>query len=34
MFALQKAIRDIPPRKRKLSLLGSIKRLLFSEIGA
>ena len=34
VFALQKAIRDIPPRKRKLSLLGSIKRLLFSEIGA
>ena len=34
MFALQKAIRDIPPRKRKMTLLGNIKRMLFSEIGA
>jgi serine/threonine protein kinase len=34
VFALQKAIRDIPPRKRKLTLLGSIKRRLFSEISA
>jgi hypothetical protein len=30
VFALQKAIRDIPPKKRKLTLLGSIKRRLFS----
>jgi hypothetical protein len=34
VFALQKAIRDIPTRKRKLSLLGNLKRVLFSEIGA
>ena len=34
VFALQRAIRDIPPRKRKLTLLGSIKRRLFSEISA
>ncbi|MBP8139919.1 MAG: serine/threonine protein kinase [Burkholderiales bacterium] len=34
VFALQKAIRDIPPRKRKMTLLGNIKRMLFSEIGA
>jgi hypothetical protein len=34
VFALQKAIRDIPPKKRKLSLIGNIKRVLFSEIGA
>ena len=34
VFALQKAIRDIPPKKRKLSLIGNIKRVLFSELGA
>jgi len=34
VFALQRAIRDIPPRKRKLTLLGSIKRRLFSEVSA
>jgi len=34
IFALQKAIRDIPPVKRKLSFFGSLKKLLFSEIGA
>ena len=34
VFALQKAIRDIPPKKRKMTLLGNIKRMLFSEIGA
>jgi hypothetical protein len=34
VFALQKAIRDIPPKKRKLTLFGNVKRRLFSEIGA
>ena len=34
VFALQKAIRDIPPKKRKLTFFGSLKRKLFSEIGA
>ena len=34
VFALQKAIRDIPPKKRKLSFFGNLKRKLFSEIGA
>ena len=34
VFALQKAIREIPPKKRKLTFFGSLKRKLFSEIGA
>ena len=34
MFALQKAIRDIPPTKRKLTFFGNLKRRLFTEIGA
>ena len=34
VFALQKAIRDIAPRKRKLTFIGNLKRVLFSEIGA
>jgi serine/threonine protein kinase len=34
VFALQKAIRDIPPKKRKITVLGSLKRKLFTEIGA
>ena len=33
VFALQKAIRDIAPRKRKLTFIGNLKRVLFSEIG-
>src|SRR6266550_184710 len=32
VFALQKAIRDIAPRKRKLTFLDTIKKRLFSEI--
>ena len=32
VFALQKAIRDIPPRKRKLTFLASLKKMLFSEV--
>jgi serine/threonine protein phosphatase PrpC len=31
VFALQKAIRDIPPKKRKLTVLGNLKRKLFTE---
>jgi hypothetical protein len=34
VFALQKAIRDIPPKKRKQTFLGSLKRRLWTEIGA
>jgi hypothetical protein len=34
VFALQRAIRDIAPVKRKLTFLGNLKRLLVSEIGA
>jgi hypothetical protein len=34
VFALQKAIREIPPKKRKLTFFGSLKRKLFTEIGA
>jgi hypothetical protein len=34
VFALQRAIRDIAPTKRKLTFLGNLKRVLFSEIGA
>ena len=34
VFALQKAIRDIAPRKRKLTFIGNLKRVLFTEIGA
>jgi serine/threonine protein kinase len=34
VFALQKAIRDIPAKKRKLTFFGNLKRVLFSEIGA
>jgi hypothetical protein len=34
VFALQKAIRDIPPRRRKLTFLDNLKRRLFTEIGA
>jgi serine/threonine protein kinase len=34
VFALQKAIRDIPPKKRKLTFFGNLKRKLFTEIGA
>jgi hypothetical protein len=33
VFALQRAIRDIPPPKRKLTFFGNLKRVLFSEIG-
>jgi serine/threonine protein kinase len=33
IFALQKAIRDIPPTKRKLTFFDSLKRRLFAEIG-
>ena len=32
VFALQKAIRDIPPRKRKLTFLNTLKKKLFSEV--
>ena len=32
VFALQKAIRDIAPRKRKLTFLDTIKKRLFSEM--
>jgi len=32
VFALQKTIRDIPPRKRKLTFLDSLKKKLFSEV--
>src|SRR3989441_11601787 len=32
VFALQKAIRDIPTRKRKLSFLDTLKKKLFSEV--
>jgi hypothetical protein len=32
VFALQKAIRDIPPKKRKLTVLGNLKRKLFTEM--
>jgi serine/threonine protein kinase len=32
VFALQKAIRDIPPRKRKLTFLDTLKKKLFSEV--
>src|SRR5574340_186190 len=32
VFALQRAIRDIAPIKRKLTFLGNLKRVLFSEI--
>jgi len=34
LFALQKAIKDIPPKKRKVSFLGNLKKKLFTEIGA
>ena len=34
VFALQRAIRDITPNKRKLTFFANLKRLLFSEIGA
>jgi len=34
VFALQKAIRAIPEKQRKLSFLGNLKRKLFTEIGA
>jgi serine/threonine protein kinase len=34
VFALQRAIRDIAPNKRKLTFFGNLKRLLFLEIGA
>jgi hypothetical protein len=34
VFALQKAIRDIPPKPRKRTFLGALKRKLWSEIGA
>jgi len=33
VFALQKTIRDIPSRKRKLTFFGSLKKKLFTEIG-
>jgi eukaryotic-like serine/threonine-protein kinase len=33
VFALQRAIRDIAPIKRKLTFFANLKRLLFSEIG-
>ena len=34
VFALQKAIREIPQTKRKVSFFGSLKKMLFSEISA
>ena len=34
VFALQKAIRDIPQTKRKLTFFGNLKKMLFSQIGA
>ena len=34
VFALQKAIRDIPQTKRKVTFFGSLKKMFFSEIGA
>ena len=34
VFALQKAIKDIPPKKRKVGFLGNLKKKLFTEIGA
>src|SRR5260221_4246758 len=34
VFALQKAIRDIPQTKRKLTFMGNLKKMLFSQIGA
>jgi serine/threonine protein kinase len=34
VFALQKAVRDIAPKRRKLSFFDALKRKLFSEIGA
>src|SRR5207253_1555868 len=34
IFALQKAIREIAPKKRKLTFLGALKNRLFSDIGA
>ena len=34
VFALQKAIRDISPKKPKLTVFGNLKRRLFTEIGA
>ncbi|MBS0327349.1 MAG: serine/threonine protein kinase [Proteobacteria bacterium] len=33
VFALQRAIRDMPPPKRKRTFFGNLKRVLFSEIG-
>jgi hypothetical protein len=32
VFALQKAIREIPPRKRKLTFIDSLKKKLFTEV--
>ena len=34
IFALQKAIREIAPKKRKMTFLGALKNRLFSDIGA
>jgi len=34
VFALQRAIRDIAPTKRKLTFFGNLKRVLLTEIGA
>jgi len=32
VFALQKAIRDIPAKKRKLTFIDTIKKRLFTEV--
>jgi hypothetical protein len=32
VFALQKAIREIAPRKRKLTFLDNLKKRLFTEV--
>ena len=34
VFALQKAIRDIPPKKPKVGFFGNLKKKLFNEVGA
>jgi hypothetical protein len=34
VFALQQAIRDVPAPRRPATLLGSLRRRLFGEIGA
>jgi hypothetical protein len=34
VFALQKAIREIPQTKRKLTFFGNLKKFLFSDVRA